>query len=127
MNPLRGVLRESFRLYGRHAARLMLIAFAMSIAGFAVQVPIGLIPVAGGILRSAAALIAAFLTQAALVAAARDAVGSGDESPRSLAETVAAGFPALAGVTCLALLTSAVFFFPWPALILLRFVGFGLL
>jgi hypothetical protein len=89
MNPLSGVLGESWKIYRAHAAHLLVIAFAIYVVAAIVA---GLLALAGGIfgalLGSIVELFAAFLVQAALVKAVQD-VRDG-RVDLSVAETVAA-------------------------------------
>jgi hypothetical protein len=89
MNPLSGVLGESWKIYRAHAAHLLVIAFAIYVAAAIVA---GLLALAGGIfgalLGSIVELFAAFLVQAALVKAVQD-VRDG-RVDLSVAETVTA-------------------------------------
>jgi hypothetical protein len=89
MNPLSGVLGESWKIYRAHAAHLLVIAFAIYVVAAIVA---GLLALAGGIfgalLGSIVELFAAFLVQAALVKAVQD-VRDG-RVDLSVAETVTA-------------------------------------
>jgi hypothetical protein len=73
MNPLSGVLGESWKIYRAHAAHLLVIAFAIYVVAAIVA---GLLALAGGVfgalLGSIVELFAAFLVQAALVKAVQD-------------------------------------------------------
>ena len=73
MNPLSGVLGETWKLYKAHAAHLLVIAFVIYLVA---AVLAGLLSLAGGIigalLGSIIEFFAAFLLQAALVKAVQD-------------------------------------------------------
>ena len=92
MNPLSGVLGETWKLYKAHAAHLLVIAFVIDLVA---AVLAGLLALAGGIigalLGSIIELIAAFLLQAALVKAVQDVRDGGDDL--SFGETVSAATP----------------------------------
>ncbi len=104
MNPLSGVLGETWKLYKAHAAHLLVIAFAIYLVA---AVLAGLLSLAGGIigalLGSIIEFFAAFLLQAALVKAVQD-VRDG-RADLSFGETVSAATPylwAVAGASILA-------------------------
>lgn len=92
MNPLSGVLGETWKLYKAHAAHLLVIAFVIYLVA---AVLAALLALAGGIigalLGSIIELIAAFLLQAALVKAVQD-VRDG-RADLSFGETVSAATP----------------------------------
>jgi hypothetical protein len=104
MNPLSGVLGETWKLYKAHAAHLLVIAFVIYLVA---AVLAGLLSLAGGIigalLGSIIEFFAAFLLQAALVKAVQD-VRDG-RADLSFGETVSAATPyiwAVAGASILA-------------------------
>ena len=104
MNPLSGVLGETWKLYKAHAAHLLVIAFVIYLVAAVVA---GLLSLAGGIigalLGSIIEFFAAFLLQAALVKAVQD-VRDG-RADLSFGETVSAATPyiwAVAGASILA-------------------------
>jgi hypothetical protein len=104
MNPLSGVLGETWKLYKAHAAHLLVIAFVIYLVAAVVA---GLFSLAGGIfgalLGSIVEFFAAFLLQAALVKAVQD-VRDG-RADLSFGETVSAATPYLwpvAGASILA-------------------------
>ena len=92
MNPLSGVLGETWKLYKAHAAHLLVIAFVIYLVA---AVLAGLLALAGGVigalLGSIIEFIAAFLLQAALVKAVQD-VRDG-RADLSFGETVSAATP----------------------------------
>lgn len=92
MNPLSGVLGETWKLYKAHAAHLLVIAFVIYLVAAVVA---GLLSLAGGIigalLGSIIEFFAAFLLQAALVKAVQD-VRDG-RADLSFGETVSAATP----------------------------------
>jgi hypothetical protein len=104
MNPLSGVLGETWKLYKAHAAHLLVIAFVIYLVA---AVVVGLLSLAGGVIGALVGSIieffAAFLLQAALVKAVQD-VRDG-RADLSFGETVSAATPyiwAVAGASILA-------------------------
>src|SRR3954469_12604746 len=68
MNPLTGVLSESWALCQRHARHLLALAFAVYIVASIIEAVLsGLLGVFGALLAAVVSLIASFLLQAALV------------------------------------------------------------
>src|SRR3954447_4952271 len=91
MNPLNGVLSESWTLYKRHARHLLMLAFAVYLVAAVVTALLGLLGGIGGLLAGIVSLVAAFLLQAALVKAVDDVRdGTAD---MSLADTLNAAKP----------------------------------
>ena len=73
MNPLSGVLSESWTLYKRHAKHLLLLAFAIYVVVGAIEaVFTAFLGVVGALLSLVVSLVGAFLLQAALVKAVDD-------------------------------------------------------
>src|SRR3954453_9150534 len=92
MNPLTGVLSESWTLYKRHARHLLTLAFAVYIVASIIEAVLsGLLGVVGALLAAIVSLVAAFLLQAALVKAVDDVRdGTAD---MSLSDTLNAAKP----------------------------------
>jgi hypothetical protein len=92
MNPLSGVLSESWTLYKRHARHLLTLAFAVYIVASIIEAVLsGLLGVFGALLAAVVSLIASFLLQAALVKAVDDVRdGTAD---MSLSDTLNAAKP----------------------------------
>src|SRR4051794_35299559 len=96
MNPLNGVLSESWTLYKRHARHLLMLAFAVYIVAAVIEALLGLLGVVGALLAGIVSLVAAFLLQAALVKAVDDVRdGTAD---MSLSDTLNAAKPHIARV-----------------------------
>ena len=91
MNPLSGVLSESWALYKRHARHLLVIAFAVYVVAAIIEALLGLLGIVGALLAGIVSLVAAFLLQAALVKAVDDVRdGTAD---MSLSDTINAAKP----------------------------------
>jgi hypothetical protein len=97
MNPLSGVLGESWSLYKSHAAHLLTIAFVVYLVAAAIAaVLVAFAGLAGALIATIVQIIAAFLVQAALVKAVQD-VRDG-RVDLSFSETVSAATPYLGRV-----------------------------
>jgi hypothetical protein len=91
MNPLSGVLDESWQMYRRFAAHLLTIAFVIYVVAAIIAGLLALLGVFGALLGYFVELIAGFLLQAALIKAVQD-VRDG-RVDLSLGETVSAATP----------------------------------
>lgn len=102
MNPLSGVLAESWTYYKAHARHLLTIALVIYVVAGVVEAVLGLLGVLGALLAAVVGIIAAFLLQAALVKAVED-VRDG-RADLSLGETLEAARPAVARVAVASIL-----------------------
>jgi hypothetical protein len=104
MNPLNGVLSESWTLYKRHARHLLMLAFAVYLVAAVVEALLGLLGPFGAVLAGIVSLVAAFLLQAALVKAVDDVRdGTAD---LSLSDTLNAAKPHIGRVAGASILAS---------------------
>jgi hypothetical protein len=116
MNPLSGVLSESWTLYKRHARHLLTLAFAIYIVAAVIEAVLsGLLGIFGGLLAAIVSLVAAFLVQAALVKAVDD-VRDG-RADLSLADTVNAARPHIGRVAGASILAGIAIFIGFILLI----------
>jgi hypothetical protein len=107
MNPLQGVLGESWRLYRAHLAHLVTIALIVYLAITAVDVILtALLGLAGALVASVVNIAAIFLLQAALTKAVED-VRDG-RADLSIGDTLRAGGPRLATVAGASILAGIV-------------------
>jgi hypothetical protein len=93
MNPLSGVLTETWRMYRAFAWHLLAVAFVIYVGAAVIAGLLALAGVVGALLGSIVDFFAAFLLQAALVKAVQD-VRDG-RADLSIGETVSAATPAL--------------------------------
>jgi hypothetical protein len=104
MNPMSGVIGESWTMYRAHLVHLITIAFVVYVVAAVIEAALGLLGAVGLLLAAVVSIIAAFLLQAALVKAVED-IRDG-RVDLSLAETVQAARPAVGRVAIASILAA---------------------
>jgi hypothetical protein len=105
MNPLSGVLGESWQLYRTYARHLLTIAFIVYLIAAIVSAALALVGgIVGGLLGSLVTIVAEFLLIAALVKAVQD-VRDG-RVDLSVGQTLSAAVPLIGSVAVAAILAS---------------------
>jgi hypothetical protein len=105
MNPLSGVLGESWQLYRTYARHLLTIAFIVFLIAAIVSAALSLVGgIVGGLLSSLVTLVAEFLLMAALVKAVQD-VRDG-RVDLSVGQTLEAAVPLIGTVAVAAILAA---------------------